>query len=244
MKTRRIFRTPLCSALAAVSLAGASQVSASVVIAGTRVIYNAGEPETTIRLTNNGKAPSLTQVWIDKGDINASPSNLDVPFTVTPPVSRLDPSKAQTLRIAYTGEALPQDKETVFWLNVLDIPPKAKAEGDVNLLQLAFRSRIKLFFRPAGLHGQAEEAPMQVTWKLVRGGIEASNPTSYHVSYAAIEVKAGSKVAKFEDGGMVGPGETKVFPLKGDVTNLPDAKVLYQAINDWGGSTTEEASLK
>jgi P pilus assembly chaperone PapD len=31
---------------------------------------------------------------------------MDVPFTVTPPISRIDPPRSQTLRIVYTGEAL------------------------------------------------------------------------------------------------------------------------------------------
>ncbi|PJI52023.1 molecular chaperone EcpD, partial [Methylobacterium radiotolerans] len=59
----------------------------------------------------------------------------------------------------HTGEPMPQDKESVFWLNVLEIPPKDKANQ--NLLQMAFRSRIKLFYRPAGLKGKAEDAPSQ-----------------------------------------------------------------------------------
>lgn len=241
---RQAFQPLLCAVLAAVSLGGALRANASVVIASTRIIYQAKERETTIKLTNAGKAPSLVQAWLDKGEMNASPTNVDVPFTVTPPVSRLDPGRAQTLRISYTGEPLPQNKETVFWLNVLDVPPKAQAEGDANLLQLAFRSRIKVFFRPVGLSGLADEAPRKVKWKLVPEGIEASNPTPYHVSYALIEVQSSGKVAKFEDGGMVGPNEVKVFPLKGNVAGSSDAKVRYKAINDFGGSTGGEAELQ
>ncbi len=49
--------------------------------------------------------------------------------------------------------------------------------------------------------------------------LEARNPTPYHVSFTALEVKGSDgKVASFDDGGMVNPGETQVFPLKGEVS--------------------------
>jgi chaperone protein EcpD len=221
---------------------------ASVVIATTRVIYHAQERETTVKLTNEGKAPALTQVWLDTGDPSAAPASIKVPFTVTPPVTRIDAGKGQTLRILYTGEALPKDKESVFWLNVLEIPPKPRAEhGDTSKLQLAFRSRIKLFFRPADLKGTAEESPAQVKWRLVQSGtqpkVEAINPTAYHVSFAQFSVADGGKSATFDDGGMVGPGETKQFALKGELSSGADLKVRYQAINDYGGSIEGEVSL-
>ncbi|WP_354686458.1 fimbria/pilus periplasmic chaperone [Cupriavidus necator] len=238
----------IAAGLIVLGLAGAMQANASVVIAGTRVIYNATDTETTIKLTNEGKSPALTQVWLDKGDPKSAPASIDVPFTVTPPVARIDPGKGQTLRIIYTGEPLPQDKETVFWLNVLEIPPKPAADdAGANKLQLAFRSRIKLFFRPAGLKDSAEDAPARIVWRLTRAdgkpGIEARNPTSYYVSFAGVDVSGGGKSARFEEGGMVSPGETRVFPLTGDAVPGPDAKVHYHAINDYGGAVKGEAAL-
>lgn len=244
----RTLQTSLTAAVLALGLAGALQAEASVVIGGTRIIYDANDRETTIKLSNEGKSPALTQTWIDKGDPKATPSSIDVPFSVTPPVARIDPGKAQTLRIIYTGEALPQDKESVFWLNVLEVPPKPTAEeAAANKLQMAFRSRVKLFFRPAGLKGRSDEAPSQIVWRLVQAGnrpaLEGRNPSLFHVSFSAIDVSAGGRTARFDEGGMIAPGETKVFPLSGEVSQGPDAKVRYQALNDYGGAVTSEASL-
>ncbi|SOZ18334.1 periplasmic pilus chaperone [Cupriavidus taiwanensis] len=238
----------ISAGVVALGLLSAVHAHASVVIAGTRVIYRAQETEATIKLTNEGKAPALTQVWIDKGDPKAAPAAIEVPFTVTPPVSRIDPGKGQTLRILYTGEPLAQDRETVFWLNVLEIPPKPSAEdADTNKLQLAFRSRIKLFFRPAKLKGTAEEAPAMIRWRVAQAGgkpaLEGSNPSAYHVSFSRIELVGGGKTARFEDGGMIGPGETKSFPLTGEVSQGPDARVRFNTINDYGGSARGEAAL-
>ncbi|MDK3021180.1 fimbria/pilus periplasmic chaperone [Cupriavidus taiwanensis] len=238
----------ISAGVVALGLLSAVQAQASVVIAGTRVIYRAQETEVTIKLTNEGKAPALTQTWIDKGDPKAAPAAIEVPFTVTPPVSRIDPGKGQTLRILYTGEPLAQDRESVFWLNVLEIPPKPSAEeAETNKLQLAFRSRIKLFFRPAGLKGTAEEAPRTIRWRIVQAGgkpaLEGSNPSEYHVSFSRIEVVGGGKTARFEEGGMIAPGETRSFPLTGEVAQGPDTKIRFNTINDYGGAAHGEAAL-
>jgi chaperone protein EcpD len=248
MRIKQSFKSILAAACVALGLAGAIHAHASVVIAATRVVYNAKSPEETLKLSNEGKSPALVQAWIDSGDSKATPSSVDVPFVVTPPISRIDPTRAQTLRVVYTGEALPQDRESVFWLNVLEVPPKPDAdEAATNKLQLAFRSRIKLFFRPAGLQGMAEEAPARITWRLGQAGnqsaIEARNPTPYHVSFTGVDVSAGGKTATFDDGGMVAPGETKVFPLNGEVNATADAKVSYHALNDFGGPIDGDAKL-
>lgn len=221
---------------------------ASVVIAGTRVIYNAKESEAVVKLSNEGNAVALVQAWIDDGNVRAAPSEMAVPFTVVPPIARIDPGKGQTLRILYTGEPLPQHKESVFWLNVLEIPPKPTGDAaEVNRLQFAFRSRIKLFYRPAGLKGSAGEAPAQIAWRLVkadnRHALEARNPTAYHVSFTALQVMADDKTARFDEGGMIGPGETKAFPLSGEVSTDARGRVRYQAINDHGGPLEGEVDL-
>lgn len=248
MNIKSKFHVVLGASLLVLGLVAGSYANASVVIAGTRVIYNAQENETTLKISNKGKEPALIQAWVDKGEANAEPSEIDVPFTVTPPLARLDPQRNQTLRIFYTGEALPKDKESVFWLNVLEVPPKPAADKeDKNLLQLAIRSRIKLFFRPADLKGDAAQTPASITWRLIRdaGGtaLEVHNPTVFHASFASIDVSSGGKTATFEDGGMVGPGETRSFPLKGQITAGVDAKVHYRAINDYGGITEGDAGL-
>ncbi|MBB6188683.1 fimbria/pilus periplasmic chaperone [Rhodanobacter sp. MP7CTX1] len=223
---------------------------ASVVISGTRVIYPAAESEVTIKLSNEGASPALTQVWVDNGDAKASPTSAAVPFIVTPPLSRIDPHKAQTLRILYTGESLPQDKESVFWLDVLEIPPKATgADADANMLQLAFRSRIKLFFRPGKLQGSVTEAPGQLAWhESSEGGkpaVSVTNPSAYYVTVASFDLvdNAGLVLAKSVDTDMVAPGQSKVFPLSAEVKRT-GIKVRFNTINDYGGEDRHEAVVQ
>ncbi|MDP9876457.1 chaperone protein EcpD [Variovorax boronicumulans] len=242
---KKTFRK-LCLLAALGAGLAANLAQASVVIEGTRVVFPGQEREVTLKLKNTGKQPALVQAWFDKGDPTVAPEKLDVPFTLTPAVFRLDPDKGQTLRIIYSKEPLAQDRESLFWLNVLEVPPKS---DDTNQLQLAFRSRIKLMFRPQGLPGSAEEAPAQVRWEVVpaEGGkgyaLRASNPTAFHVNLGELELVVGGK--RFDAGaGHVPPRGAQLFPI-GGLNERPagDARVDYGAINDFGGPVKGQRPL-
>ena len=53
------------------------------------------------------------------------------------------------------GEGLPSDRESLFWLNIMEIPLKVE---DPNSVQFAIRQRLKLFYRPPALLGGSAEA--------------------------------------------------------------------------------------
>lgn len=232
--------------LAALTLAlwmSAGGAQAGVVITGTRVIYPEAEREVTVKLNNEGSTPKLVQAWLDEGDPKTLPNESKAPFTMVPPLFRLDPKKGQSLRLIYTHNSLPKDRESVFWLNVLEVPPRdasATADGSVNKLQLAFRTRIKVFFRPTGLTGKPDDAAAQISWRFVGkndGGyvLEASNPTPYHVSFSRVAATAGGVRWASEKGGMVDPGSTQTFDV-GHVQTMPSAPVAveYTFLNDFG----------
>ncbi|WP_175685420.1 fimbrial biogenesis chaperone [Burkholderia anthina] len=234
------------AAMLAASLFGAKVADASVVIGATRVVYPEKEREVTVKLTNEGKRPSLVQAWIDDGAANALPDESQVPFMLTPPLFRLDPTKGQSLRLIYTKEALPQDKESLFWLNVLDVPPAASDPDAPNMLQLAFRSRIKLFFRPAALQGVADESAEKVSWNFApkSGGgyaLAAKNPTPYHVTFSKLVVKAGDQTWTNAVGGMIAPNSSETFDI-GHVQSLPAGpiEVDYTFLNDYGSGVTRK----
>jgi chaperone protein EcpD len=237
--------------VAVLCLAGfMSSAHAGVIIGGTRVVYPAQNREVTVQLTNDDKkTPRLVQTWIDDGNEQTSPDKLDVPFNVTPPVFRMEPGASQSLRIVYTKEPLPTDKESVFWLNVLEVPPKPANAEEISSLQFAFRIRIKLFFRPAGLPGISQDAPKQLTWTLVSDGahraLEVRNPTPYYVSFQKVALAMGDKLVTSDDNNMVAPGGTQRFSLKGDVSAQgANAEARFTVINDAGGFVPFTAPLK
>ncbi|KAE8762034.1 fimbria/pilus periplasmic chaperone [Paraburkholderia madseniana] len=227
----------------------AGNANASVTIGGTRVVYPLDQREVTVKLENDSGTPSLVQVWIDDGHPDAKPGEIKVPFVITPPIFRMDPKKSQTLRVIYSGEAVPTDRESVYWLNVLDIPPKADNKDNANLLQLAYRTRIKVFVRPPKLAGKPEDAPAQLSWKVTAapGGkgeaLSVSNPTPYYVSFSEVDVESGGHTYKNEQGGMVAPHATEVMPVAQMNAVAAGAKVHYTAISDYGGPMPGDATL-
>jgi P pilus assembly chaperone PapD len=225
------------------------QAQASIVITGTRVVYDAGQREVTVKLNNDGQSPMLVQSWIDDGNAQATPDTSNAPFVLTPPIARIDPSKGQALRIRYTGQKnLPQDRETLFWLNVLEVPP-ASADGQ-NKLKIAFRSRVKFFYRPANLPGNATAAAEQLRWRLQRDGsglaLECSNDSAYYVSLGKVSVSAGGQtVSPMLDinSSLLAPGEHKLLPLQGSLGTHADAKVAYTHISDLGATVEHSQTL-
>lgn len=239
------FRLKWRAALSTLSVALlATTANAAIVLSGTRAIYPAQEREVTLKLTNEGQGPVLVQSWIDDGNPNATPDKVKVPFTLTPPLFRLDPHKGQTLRIIYTQDTISKDRESLFWLNALEVPPRAAGSGAAeNTLQFAIRSRIKLFLRPAGLPGNANEAASKVIWSFVKKAdgayaLAAHNPTPYHVTFSKVlAIAAGKKYAN-EEGFMVAP-QGSVEVNIGQVTSIGSeapAEVQYSAINDYGAA--------
>ena len=220
----------------------AAPADASVVITNTRVVYAADAREVTVQLSNKGIQPVLVSAWIDAGNAKDRPDDAQVPFTITPPLFRMDPGKGQALRISLTPATLPADRESVFWLNVHEVPPVSQEaiEGK-NVMQLALRTRIKLFYRPKDLPGEVEDAPALLNWNLVSSvnaqTLRVRNPSAYHVSFAEVSLQVNGKpLSVVADAVMVAPGESHDFPINASRSTLAGpAKVKFEVINDFGG---------
>ncbi|WP_167391808.1 fimbrial biogenesis chaperone [Mixta gaviniae] len=231
-------------------LLNATCTLAGIVVNSTRVIYPEGEREVTARLENQNQHPSLIQSWIDNGKKDEEIKAINVPFILLPPVARVEPQQGQTLRITYVGEAstLPKDRESVFWLNILDIPPRAKAAAG-NPLQMAIRTRIKLFFRPEALKGEsAAEAAEKLGWRRIESKegvtLEANNRSPFYVSIASIETstapKPANKLASIK-GDMIAPFSHARFTFPASLKTLSQFK--YHYINDYGAVVTMEREI-
>lgn len=114
------------SAVAIALCAGTAH--AGLIAQGTRVVFPASEREVTLRVSNTSGTPVLAQAWIDDGRQDVPPEELQVPFSVTPAVTRVDPNGGAVLRIAYLKAPLPTDRESLFWLNILEVPPRTKTK--------------------------------------------------------------------------------------------------------------------
>lgn len=217
---------------------------ASIVVNGTRVVYSGKDKEVTVKLTNVGKAPVLVQSWIDRGDVNANPEKIAVPFILTPPMNRIDPDKSQTLRLSYTASpALPDDRESIYWLNVLEIP-SLRASAAPNRLQVAFRTRIKLIYRPVAIDdkGKANDAGEKLIWTMSSGKLEARNTSPYFISL--VSVTLGKELTgETVEGEMIPPMGAQTFKFKNSNALRTGVQIFYQYINDWGAIRKVETTL-
>lgn len=224
-------------------------VSASVVVDTTRLIYPALEREISLRLSNSGPQPALVQAWIDDGSVDAKPDEVDVPFVVMPPIARINPDKGQSLRIAYTpGAGVPKDRESVFWLNVLDVPPLPSVQAS-NHMQMAFRTRLKLFFRPADLPGSAVESAEKLRWSLARSAagavLQVRNDGAFHVSFSSVEVELKDGRRFKAQSHMLAPKSSADFAFEQPLTPAgAEGRVIYEWINDHGSTVRGETKLQ
>ncbi|EKZ6372265.1 molecular chaperone [Klebsiella aerogenes] len=160
--------------------------SANTIINGTRVIYPEKNKEIIVQLVNNGDEPSLIQAWIDNGDINSTPETAHVPFLLTPPVVKVSGHNGQQLRIQKLPAPLPGDEESVFYLNVLDIPPKPENMLNENTIQLAIKSRIKLFYRPESMKGTLDDAVSKIVNNTNGNNLTLINNSPFHITVSNI----------------------------------------------------------
>lgn len=232
IRARRGWRVAARACVATIVLAFAAQAHAGVVIEGTRVVYSADEREVVVRMTNQRAYPVLVEAWIDRPEETAT-TNAPVPFALTPPLFRLDPGKGQALRIFQMPGAMPTDREVLYFLNVRDIPPKTEGEDDSEVA-VAFRSRIKLFHRPAKLAMPPQDAPQALRWQADGRAVRVRNPSPYFVTITAFEAEGGK--AQALTGVMVPPLSELSIPLDADNTLRAAQKFHFTILNDLGGA--------
>lgn len=239
---------PILLAAAVACTVAAFAAQAAITITGTRVVYPAQSREVNVRLNNVDSRPVLVQAWLDDGDAAAAPNEIKVPFTLLPSVFRVEPHRGQALRIMFAGGDMPKDRESVYWLNVLEIPPKPKDADERNMIQLAFRTRIKMFYRPASLLDDPTAQRAQLKWHVESGDkgqsvVRLDNPSPYYISVGMAEVEtANRKVALVPN--MAPPfGHVDFLPQEGKLDIKAPATVSYTVLNDFGTAIKDSAEL-
>lgn len=221
-----------CFSLAMILTAGAQ---AGIVLNTTRIIYPAKDKEVSFGVHNRGGGEILLQSWLESD----AKGTVDLPFVIIPALARMPGDGKQLLRIMYAGVDMPMDRESVFWLNVQEIPQAAAA----NALQIAIRQRIKVFFRPQGLKAEPAQAPEKLQWRLLEGDVlQVSNPGPYYVSMVRIEVRDGTTHVMKKDSQMLAPNQSLSLPLVRPAGGRP-LKLSFVSINDFGGQVPYEAML-
>ncbi|MFP2378005.1 molecular chaperone [Enterobacter ludwigii] len=213
---------------------------AGVVVSGTRVIYPENENEVTVKVTNKGNTPVLIQAWIDEGDQNVEPAKIMAPFVITPPMNRINPDKGQTLRITNINQkSLPDDRESLFWLNVLEIPSIAPAAASKNKLQIAFRTRIKMFYRPSNLKHSSVSVAESLQWSLHKDNLKIQNNSPFHITLLNVKPANGKSEITLP---MIKPFDSVTVSV--DSNQFKNGMQLYyRFINDYGSVKEAQTTI-
>lgn len=204
----------------------------------TRIVAYAEDKETPIEVINESQENYLIQSWLEDTDGNEQ----DLPLVLTPPLMKIAGRQEGKLRLVVLPADIPQDRESVYWLSIQEIPPKSVDSGD-NKLVIAIRSRLKVFVRPKGLNeAQAAAAVMSLSWTVEREGevvwLKAANPTPYYVSFGKLELKVGNAegITLADKTNMPEPKGSQRYAVPEKLKGK-SATLIYSAVNDYGGET-------
>lgn len=217
-------------AVSLLSLMVSNQAMAAFVLNGTRFIYEEGKKNTSFEVTNQSEDTYGGQVWIDNTN-----QGINTAFLIpVPPFFKVTPEGKQIVRIMRTDSTLPADRESLFWLNVQEIPPKPKGEVEGGMLAVAINTRVKLIYRPKSLvEGRKDaEKGMQIVRR--NGETWLTNPTPYYFAVTTVKVN-GKNVSLNES---VQDRLAQVAP-KAEISlgNVAlNGAVSVEAVNDWGGT--------
>ncbi|HAT8020524.1 TPA: fimbrial chaperone protein [Citrobacter rodentium] len=201
---------------------------AAFVLNGTRFIYDENKKNITFEVTNNASQMYGGQVWVD----NTSEGN-GIYMVPQPPFFKVGAKQKQIIRIMKTDSSLPTDRESLFWLNVQEVPPKPDVKDSRgSVLAIAMNSRVKLIYRPSALKNGRENAEKKLTIEQ-RGDITwVKNPTPYYM--AIVGVQTNGRELKLSD--KVTKELTLLAPFSSVSLGVSARGSLkIAAINDWGG---------
>lgn len=203
-----------------------------IALGSTRVIYPQGSEQISLSVNNtDGKGVFLIQSWVENADSHKSSD-----FVVTPPLFVIKPQKENTLRVMFIGQrnALPKDRESLYWMNVKAIPAASKDSQNKNTLQIAVLNRIKMFIRPTGLAMKSADAPDHLRFHQSGTQLIVKNPTPYYIT-----------LVQLMDGAAELPA-TMVPPMGQSTVSVPHnahGQITFQTVNDYGANTPKQNAV-
>ncbi|ENF3519626.1 molecular chaperone [Escherichia coli] len=192
----------------------------------TRVIFQSTDKSVSLRANNT----SSKDIWLLRSWITDYHNESDnTPFFITPPIIRINQKESIQLRInkLLDADSLPNDRESVFSVNVMGIPPEDKSQNGGSI-KIAVNTKIKLFYRPEKINDKKRVSNLFKDLKIKKfnGGIEVENPTPYFATLDKIKV----------NGRLIKDGDYMISPFSSLKISVKDAHTFtYQLINDFGG---------
>lgn len=206
----------------------------------SRVIFTQNDKSQSITAHNSGAKKYLVQSLIFSTLENENTSSES--FTVIPPIVTLKENSNNALKIIPKSlAALPNDRESLFYLMVNFIPETKQRNNDENdqintKFNLSTKIVIKMFYRPNGIQGHVNDYINKLTANQSGNKIIISNPSPYY--YTLVNIKMDKVSYESERAPMVAPFSNIELPI-----NKKVSKLEWDIINDYGGETKTEAII-
>ncbi|WP_317418728.1 MULTISPECIES: molecular chaperone [unclassified Morganella (in: enterobacteria)] len=199
---------------------------AGILLGSTRVVIENGRNEGSVNVHNREDNNYLIQSWVlDKSEVPTDD------IALTPPLFKLNANTSNALRIVITKD-LPQDRETLYWLNVKFIPSVKKSNLDNNSLSFALNNRIKIIYRPESLSGESiNQAFEKIIIKKSGNALKIKNPTKYFINISKISINN----KNIKNPGYIEPETEVSLDLPG---NNKNGNLEYILIDDLGKLNT------
>lgn len=213
--------------MAVACLSVVTTAQAAISLDRTRAVFNGGDKSMTLNIANDNKQlPYLAQSWLENAQMEKITTG---PLVVTPPVQRLEPGAKSMVRVASTPDIskLPQDRESLFYFNLREIPPKSEK---ANVLQIALQTKIKLFYRPDSIKAKPNAVWQdQLVLNKTSGGWKIDNPTPYYVTVIGL----GGSEKEAQEGKF---GAVMLAPKSSETVQAGSYGTPWLTyINDYGG---------
>ena len=207
-----------------------------------RMLFSSTDSERRLLIVNNDShAPVLLQSWIDDGSSGELNKEKNYPFIVIPAVTKMSPGKIVNLRVLPTEKirALPRDRESVFWINLYEIPgiKKSQQRENADKVEIGLNTQLKIIYRPFRGNMNIKNVAEGLSIRLSDGGhsLDLGNPSAYYVTPVSIKIKSssGEQLLKLGMSRMIAPFSHKRFGLT-KVMSDKEVTVEYTLIDDAG----------
>ena len=149
---------------------------------------------------------------------------------------KLAPDEQRAIRLVLTSrQSLPEDRESLYWLNIYQIPALTRHTGGAEQkILLPLRLRLKVFVRPAALGAPQPVDVQKLRFVVHDRQLIVENPTAWYMS---LRLNIANKV-KVDDV-MVAPFGSVTLPLTQPVK--VGESVTYEVFDDNGNPVSYQS---
>ncbi|WP_058120508.1 fimbrial chaperone [Photobacterium kishitanii] len=195
---------------------------------GTRFIFEEGNKNISVVVNNKSQQTYGGQVWVE----NLLLPNSEIAFVPVPSFFKIDKEQNQLIRLLKVTDDMPKDKESIFRLNIQEIPPINKSKP--NAVVIAVNTQVKLIYRPKSLINKRENEEEKIFLKTKGDQLSLINPTPYYFAITSIKIDGHNASVSKDLSFKLGTFAPRSTILLKGINIKQNSSVILEAIDDYG----------